>query len=204
MLRESTRLKDKYNYIPPTYRSVKDSHDAASEQFAEIRRRNGRIEIEDLLIFAESMTNHLSEKERRVIDHLLESTMLDVISLLKKHPESEELIMGSALSLTLAGVLAVEDLIFKSSQSELQKARPFLVANRQKTIVAERARAIAGDVWQADTAHEYRVSEVAVMVRDTLELEGITDLPAIERVREWIRPIAPPHARLGGRPSKTL
>lgn len=195
------RLKDEY--IPPTYRSVKESHDSAAERFEEIKKNNERIQIEDLALFAASMTEHLSGEDREKTAEMLGRSLVNLTLLLEKHPESEELIMGSATAIILVGVRAVEDLIFRSSESEFKKARPFLEANRKKSIIVERAKTIASQIWQADTGQEYRVTDMAKLVMDILKREGTADLPAIGRVADWIKPIAPHYARLAGRRRKT-
>jgi hypothetical protein len=197
----SDKLKEEY--IPPTYRSVKESHDVAAERMAEIKKSNARIEIEDLALFAASMTEHLSGEDREKTAEMLGRALVNLTLLLEKHPESDELIMGFATAIILVGVRSVEELIFKFSESEFKKARPFLEANRKKSIIIERAKTIADELWQADSGQEYRVTDMAKLVMDILKREGTEDLPAIGRVADWIKPIAPHYARLAGRRRKT-
>lgn len=148
------------------------------------------------------MTDHLSGEDREMTAELLGRALVNLTLLLEKHPKSGELLMGCAAGMIFAGLRAVEDLILKSSESELKKARPFLEANRKKSVIVERAKTIASDIWQADTAQEYRVTDMAKLVMDILMREGNADLPSIGRVADWIKPVAPGYARLAGRRRK--
>lgn len=65
------------------------------------------------------------------------------------------------------------------------------------------ARTIAEETWQNDTDHEYRLKDMAGVVEDHLKSKGYTDLPKRERIKEWLKPIAPDYARRPGRERKS-
>lgn len=77
------------------------------------------------------------------------------------------------------------------------------VTNMLKKATIERARTLASEAWHADADREYRLKDMARLVEDVLKREGCEDLPSLEQIKEWIKPVAPPHAREGGRPRKT-
>lgn len=76
--------------------------------------------------------------------------------------------------------------------------------NMAKSAAVERANAIATELWQADADHEFNLLGMAGQVEDILRREGFGELPKLERIKEWIRPVAPDHARKPGRRRKTL
>jgi hypothetical protein len=75
--------------------------------------------------------------------------------------------------------------------------------NTAKATVKDHARTLASEVWQANTEQEYRLKDMARLVVDVLKREGYEDLPSLEQIKKWIKPVAPPHASKGGRPRKT-
>lgn len=88
-----------------------------------------------------------------------------------------------------------------SIKSERLRIKPLLDANNEKSIVIKRAKIIANDKWAADTNKEIRTSEMANRVWSQLVDEGFSQyLPQnVERVKVWIRSVAPEHARAKGR-----
>lgn len=74
--------------------------------------------------------------------------------------------------------------------------------NTEKTKAKERAQDIARELWLANTDQEFRLSDMAKLVEDILNREGGAELPRLERIKEWIKPVAPDYARKGGRPRK--
>ncbi|MOA06474.1 hypothetical protein D3C78_1261090 [compost metagenome] len=75
--------------------------------------------------------------------------------------------------------------------------------NAAKAKAIERAKEIAAQIWHADDNHEFRLGEVAVLVRDMLQRDDFTELPALARIKEWIKSAAPKYARKAGRPRKS-
>ncbi|KRP91039.1 hypothetical protein TX25_18740 [Pseudomonas lactis] len=78
--------------------------------------------------------------------------------------------------------------------------------NKGKASAIDRAKAIAEDLWTADENRKVRTSQMADMVWKRLIDEGFSkQLPDnVERVRVWIRGVAPEFAKAKGRPKKIL
>lgn len=95
---------------------------------------------------------------------------------------------------------------FKNRQKELQLFSETLdKKNQAKKEARKMAQDIATELWQPDTAQEIRLGDMADRVYRTLAAEGFAEsLPGTtERIKEWIRPVAPDYARKGGRRRKT-
>lgn len=90
-------------------------------------------------------------------------------------------------------------------RSQTLKIKPLVIKSQRKADTTFRARTVAIELWHADTAQKIRISDMADRVYRTLAAEGFTDsLPdTAERVKEWIKPVAPDYARKGGKPRKT-
>ncbi|MCY1294560.1 hypothetical protein D9M70_438610 [compost metagenome] len=82
---------------------------------------------------------------------------------------------------------------------------PLAKLKAEKERAMERAREIAADLWSGEF-RDLRVGDMADRVYRQLSSEGFDEsLPGgSERLKEWIKPVAPEHARRGGRPKKTL
>lgn len=76
--------------------------------------------------------------------------------------------------------------------------------NERKGVVQELARSIATELWQSDFEKKIRIMEMADLVYRALNDRSFSDvLPdTVERVKDWIKPVAPEYARMGGRRSK--
>ncbi len=90
-------------------------------------------------------------------------------------------------------------------RAQALKIKPLFIKAQKKAVATECARALAIELWHADTAQKIRISDMAERVYRTLASEGFIDsLPdTAERVKEWIKPVAPDYARKGGKPRKT-
>lgn len=77
--------------------------------------------------------------------------------------------------------------------------------NESKSAAMARARVVAEELWRADTANEILIGAMADRVYRVLVDEGYEEsLPSTaERLKHWIKPVAPEYARQGGRPRKT-
>lgn len=75
--------------------------------------------------------------------------------------------------------------------------------NAAKADAQDRARALASEAWQADTEQEYRLKDMAGLVEDVLKREDCENLPSLEQIKKWIKPVAPEYARKAGRPRKS-
>ncbi|KKN97474.1 hypothetical protein LCGC14_0155930 [marine sediment metagenome] len=67
----------------------------------------------------------------------------------------------------------------------------------------ERAQAIATDLWRSAEYATMRIGSMTEEVYSRMYEEGFAKvLPEKDRVRDWIKPVAPSFARKGGRPPK--
>ncbi|VVO30884.1 hypothetical protein [Pseudomonas fluorescens] len=84
---------------------------------------------------------------------------------------------------------------------EVRRISPLANRNELKEPAIARARVIAQEMWALDVRQEIRSSSMADKVYRRLADEGMADLlpGSAERVKEWIKPVAPDYARKGGR-----
>lgn len=114
-------------------------------------------------------------------------------------PEAAERFRHVAGEILSASYEVVKDNVLDEHARQNSTMRPLAQLKAAKHATIERARVIAIELWGADVAQEYRVKDMAVLVEDILKREGVADLPAVERIKEWIKTVAPGYARLGGR-----
>ncbi|PIA72811.1 hypothetical protein CDR19_11280 [Ectopseudomonas toyotomiensis] len=73
--------------------------------------------------------------------------------------------------------------------------------NKRAAFIGSELQRHAKDIWDADTHEEYRVTEVAHLVKGIVEREYPSDrIPGLYRIKELIKDHAPLHARKGGAP----
>lgn len=134
---------------------------------------------------------------RRALENLQEIARL--------HPEAAEPARSAAAMMMLSWVAVSSRLTSEQIEREVPVIRPLIRRNAKKAAAAERAQAIAAELWQADTAQEIRLGDMADRVYRALVAEGFAEsLPgSAERIKEWIKPAAPDYARKGGRRRKT-
>nr|WP_314616153.1 hypothetical protein [uncultured Pseudomonas sp.] len=77
--------------------------------------------------------------------------------------------------------------------------------NRLKEEAVELARKLAAANWKQDTNRSIRIGEMAdIVYRDLMSQGHGVALPdSSDRLKEWIKPVAPDYARKGGRRKKT-
>lgn len=123
----------------------------------------------------------------------------------KQHPAAAEQATDIAKDLFWSLLSLKTVLVAPRAQRERKTLRPLAQLNSEKGFIIETARTIAVDIWKSDTAQGIRISEMADRVYRTLVSDGFTEmLPGTsERIREWIKPVAPDYARKGGRRRKT-
>lgn len=73
------------------------------------------------------------------------------------------------------------------------------IAKRRAFIRAEIERH-ARELWAADTEEEYKITEMAGLVRDAVERDFPGESSGIDNIKKLIRKVAPTYARKGGRP----
>lgn len=119
----------------------------------------------------------------------------------KDCPGSYEDIAGGACHI-LIGMLKVAICIAGDRvKVEIGRLSPLAHQNKIKEEAISRAQALAVEMWAADQEQEVRTGEMADMVYRKLIDEGRADqLPGTsERLKEWIKSVAPSYARKGGR-----
>ncbi|MFC2970995.1 hypothetical protein ACFOJE_02035 [Azotobacter bryophylli] len=91
------------------------------------------------------------------------------------------------------------------AEQQASRMRPLAKIHEAKSATIERAQAVATELWQADTAQEIRLGDMADRVYRALAADDFAEsLPgSAERIKEWIKPAAPEYARKGGRRRKT-
>jgi hypothetical protein len=102
----------------------------------------------------------------------------------------------------LGATLVVPHIVDKKKAEQVFQ-RSLGPVNAAKATVQDRARTLASEVWQADTDQEFRLKDMAGLVKDVLKREGREDLPSLERIKKWIKPVAPAYASNPGRSPKT-
>jgi len=73
------------------------------------------------------------------------------------------------------------------------------IAKRRAFIRTEIERH-AKQLWDADAEKDYRVTEMAGLVRDAVERDYPGESPRVDRIKELIKHFAPQYARQGGAP----
>lgn len=112
-------------------------------------------------------------------------------------------IRQSGGKISIADAAAFTSLALKTKQKQSTKKR---MAGGLDEIAKQRARIRAEikrhaeELWANDTYKEYKVTEVAGLVRDAVERDYPGESPGLERIKALIRPVAPEYARVGGAP----
>jgi hypothetical protein len=72
--------------------------------------------------------------------------------------------------------------------------------NKQVAIISAEIKRHAKELWDNDIDKEYRVAEMAGLVRSAVERDHPGESPGLDRIKVLIRPLAPEYARAGGAP----
>lgn len=88
-------------------------------------------------------------------------------------------------------------------EQQSKHMRPLVQKSRAANSNQEVARKLASDMWAHDAGRQFRTTDMADKVyRAMAKMELEKPLPdTLERVKQWIRPVAPDYAKKGG-PSK--
>ncbi len=123
----------------------------------------------------------------------------------KQHPAAERQATDIAKDLFRSFLSLKSILVPPKIQRERKTIRPLVRWNSTKITAVERAKTIADDIWKNDTAQEIRIGEAAKRIYQTLVDEGFTKIlpDSFERIKKWIKPVAPDYACKGGRRRKT-
>lgn len=96
--------------------------------------------------------------------------------------------------------------IAKVFESKSNGQRGLRAINEKRQAPADYAREVASSLWAVDNSKSIRLKDMADLVlQEIFTQENYDFLPEEnkeERIKEWIRPVAPKHARLPGRPKK--
>lgn len=175
---------------------------AAVPPFADSKRAMAKTNyIEDMLdIRLPGRLRKLSDLERanRAIGRQ-RSTMMDA---------SNKLVLATrhiqyALVLMHSNRLQQEREAIQATQSKRMKGLNEI--NRIKDEAMKKALALASSRWEEDVDRNIRVGDMADIVYRALAEQGLQmALPGTsDRLKEWIKPVAPDYARKGGRSKKT-
>lgn len=127
------------------------------------------------------------------------ATFIEIEDLIQKKPEISSSLISIAATLTAASQLVICGNALKRHKNFSARINPLAEKNVKASQRSDRACVIASELWAADSENEFRLLEMATQVRDILEREGEQDLPQIERIKEWIKKVAPEYARRPGR-----
>ena len=72
--------------------------------------------------------------------------------------------------------------------------------NKRASFINEEIERHAREIWAADTDQEFRVTEMASLVKNAVEQDHPGEAPDLDRIKVLIRPVAPDYARKGGAP----
>lgn len=175
----------------------------AGDFFKDILRRHDNARnpsldlIKDLIAAALMLSENADSKQFAVKTFAFALT--DLEDLAAEYPELAQRLTSAASALMIGSQFVIAGNAAERHKSFAKRVEPLIKANAPKTAAVERAQAIATELWQADTDQEFRLSDMAEQVKDILEREGFDKLPKIERIKDWIRPVAPEHARQPGR-----
>lgn len=84
---------------------------------------------------------------------------------------------------------------------EFDRIAPLARRNKVREDVITLARVLAKRFWELDVGNEIRTGDMAEKVYRKLADEGLVKLlpGSTDRVKEWIKPVAPDYAKKGGR-----
>lgn len=127
------------------------------------------------------------------------TTLSKLEELITEKPELSSELLVIAASLVSASHVIITGNTLSRHKNFSSRINPLAEANAKASFKRERACEIAAELWSADTGEEFRLSEMAIQIKDILQREGHEGLPGLDRIKDWIRPVAPEHARRPGR-----
>lgn len=118
-----------------------------------------------------------------------------------ENPELKSELASAAQKILIAMFKVAIVVVRERMRVEVRRIAPLANRNGRKEPAMARARELAQEMWAADLGQEIRSSTMADKVYRRLADEGMADLlpDSAERVKEWIKPVAPDYARKGGR-----
>lgn len=96
------------------------------------------------------------------------------------------------------------DRVSAAADRERDQLKGITARNQAISLATDRARAIAADLWDQDEEEQIRIGEMAQRVWAVMIDEGLRDqMPEqADRLKVWIKPVAPAYATKGGRTKK--
>lgn len=166
------------------------------------RQRSGCPTLDDVVDIS-AATGMLGESAED-LQFYMTGQMLAVAEadkIIQEHPELAAKIASIAFQFTVSAASLVRGNIAIRLAGLGKRLAPLAAQSAVKASAVERAKVIASELWQADSAQELRVGDMAEKVYRRLDAEGFTAaLPdTVERIKEWIKVVAPGYARKGGR-----
>lgn len=126
-------------------------------------------------------------------------TFTQIEDLIQREPEASSSLISIAATLIAASQFVICGNALKRHKNFSARISPLAEKNTKSSQRSDRACVIASDLWAADSDNEFRLLDMATQVRDILEREGEQGLPQIDRIKEWIKKVAPDYARRPGR-----
>lgn len=154
--------------------------------------RLGRLTAASVILAEEVDSKYYATK-------LFASAIVRLEGLMESHPEVAHTALIAAEELATAAQMIIAGNAANRYNNNAAKIKPILKINEHAEIRRNKACELAKQIWDADADQELRLSEMAACVRDELQRDGHEDLPKIERIKEWIKSVAPPYARRPGR-----
>lgn len=188
----------------PTFKKLNKQLEAAATIFDAITANGGEVTFEQLreLNKAAVADAHKDTKEETL--KLLNQGLDELEQLSVAMPFLSERLRHAAGMLVIGAIQVGIFPAGKRQEQEKKRIKSILIHNNSKAAAVERAQAIATELWQADTAQEIRLGEMADKVYRALAADGFADLlpGSTDRIKEWIRMAAPEYASKGGRRRK--
>lgn len=106
--------------------------------------------------------------------------------------------------LLLAALSNTADRATRTAERERATLKGLSARNQAIALASDRARAIATDLWEKDQEQAIRIGDMAQRVWSAMIDEGLSDqMPEqADRLKVWIKPVAPAYATKGGRAKK--
>lgn len=133
-------------------------------------------------------------------------TGIDIFKIISElNPDTAKAINAGLLNIALAIFDTANESACEAMSRELTSFKPLAAKNSAKSDAVERAKEVAAQLWSEDHNRSVRIGDMADQVYRALASEGLQDsLPeTVDRLKEWIKAVAPEYARQGGRRKKT-
>ena len=187
----------------PTYRMVGESLVKLTTQIdREIRERDKPLSFARLNDIAETICMIFDDDEVKpgVIGGFTRG-LIDLQAAAISAPEVADEIGAGAQKLLIAMCNVAIVIARDRMRAEVERIAPLARRNQEKEEVMDRAKTLAQEFWAKDDLQQMRSGAMAEKVYRKLADEGMIDLlpGSVERLKAWIKPVAPAYAKKGGR-----